>query len=96
MDARLLVPPESTWYADPVRLRALVFPRFSEGAAPSLERISCVGAVEHLLADRIWIGNPITADRVVAFLDWLRQTPVYTCTYSNLDDGMRMMKDLAP
>ena len=95
IDARLLIPAKSTWYADPVRLRTSVFPRFIEGAAPSLERISCLRAVEHLLADRIWIGNPITADRVVAFLDWLRQTPVYTCTYGNLDDGMRMMKDLA-
>ncbi len=95
MDTLLLVPADSTWYADPVPLRTLVFPRFSDGAAPSLERISCLRAVEHLLADRIWIGNPITADRVVAFLDWLRQTPAYTCIYGNLDDGMRLMKDLA-
>ena len=95
IDARLLVPAESTWYADPVPLRTLVFPRFSEGAAPSLERISCVSAVERLLADRIWIGNPITADRVEVFLNWLRQTPAYTCIYGKLDDGIRLMKDLA-
>ena len=94
IDARLLIPAKSTWYADPVPLRTLVFPRFSEGAAASLERISCVGAVERLLTDRIWIGNPITADRVEVFLNWLRQTPAYTCVYGKLDDGIRLMKDL--
>ena len=39
IDARLLIPAKSTWYDDPVPLRTLVFPRFSEGAAASLERI---------------------------------------------------------
>jgi hypothetical protein len=93
--ARLLVPTSTAWDAEPVKLRCLVFPRFTDGAAPKLQRISSLQAIECLLTDRVWIGNPITADRVTAFLAWLDDTPAYMSVYGELDDGMRHIEDLA-
>jgi hypothetical protein len=78
-----------------VKLRCLVFPRFADGAPPQLRRISSFQALECLLTDRICIGNPITADRVAAFLAWLDDTPAYMSVYGNLGDGMRHIEDLA-
>jgi hypothetical protein len=95
MDARLLVPDPSAWALPPVTLRSLVFPRFTDGAVPRLERISSFQAIERLLTDRVWIGNPITADRVGAWLAWLGDTPTYVCSYGTLEDGMRLIEDLA-
>jgi hypothetical protein len=73
----------------------LVFPRFVDGAAPALQRISSFQAIERLLTDRISIGGPITADRVIALLAWLGDTPAYVSTYSTLDDGMRLVEELS-
>ena len=92
--ARLLVPPSTVWDLAPVKLRYLVFPRFVPGATPELQRISSFQVVERLLTDRVWIGNPITTDRVAAFLAWLGDTPAYGSVYGNFDDGMRHIEDL--
>jgi hypothetical protein len=94
MDARLLVPGSSNWNLEPVRLRTLVFPNFGYGVSPVLQRISCFQAIERLLTDRIWIGNPITVERVAALLEWLRVTPAYVCTYGRIEDGIRLIGDL--
>ena len=93
MDARLLVPPLSSWDAEPVRLRSLIFLCYVDGAAPTLKRISSFQAIERLLTDRISLGSPITADRVVALLTWLGDTPAYVATYSKLDDGTRLIEE---
>jgi hypothetical protein len=95
VDARLLVPPPGAWDSEPVKLRWLVFPRFADGAAPQLQRISSFQAIERLLTDRIWIGNPITSDRVATFLAWLEDTPAYMSVYGSLEEGVRHIEDLA-
>src|ERR1019366_3224652 len=86
VDARLLVPTSTAWDAKPVNLRCLVFPHFTEGVAPKLQRISSFQAIGRLLTDRVWIGNPITADRVIEFLAWLDDTPAYISVYGDLGD----------
>ncbi len=92
LEARLLVPPDSAWDAAPVKMRALVFPRFIAGAAADTQRISTFAAVERLLADRIWLGYPLTESRVSAFLTWLNVTPAHVITYGELDDGVRLVE----
>ncbi|MES2196403.1 MAG: PqqD family peptide modification chaperone [Pseudomonadota bacterium] len=94
LEARLLVPPEDAWDASPVKLRTLVFPRFAAGAAAGLQRISTFEAVERLLADRIWLGYPLTEMRVAAFVAWLMNTPAYAMTYGELDDGVRLIESI--
>jgi hypothetical protein len=95
VEARLLVPPPTAWDVAEVRLRFLVFPRFTLGAAPQLQRISTFEAIERLLNDRVWIGYPITADRVANFLAWLNDRSAYVTTYGTLEDGIRLIEDLA-
>lgn len=94
-EARLLVPPPTAWDAAAVRLRCFVFPHFTEGAAAELQRLSPFQVIERLLTDRIWIGHPIAADRVAALLTWLSETPAYAATYGTLDDGMRLIEQVA-
>ena len=94
LEARLLVPPDSVWDAEPVKLRRLVFPRFAAGATADLRRISPFDAVERLLADRIWLGYPLTEARVTAFLTWLSDTPAYAIVYGELDDGVRLIESI--
>jgi hypothetical protein len=95
VEARLLVPPPTAWDLAEVRLRSLVFPRFTVDAAAQLQRISTFEAIERLLIDRIWLGYPITADRVASFLAWVNDRPAYVMAYGTLDDGIRLIEDLA-
>ena len=94
LEARLLVPPDSAWDAEPVKLRRMVFPRFAAGATADLRRISAFDAIERLLADRIWLGYPLTEARVTAFLTWLNDIPAYAIVYGELDDGVRLIESI--
>jgi hypothetical protein len=95
LDARLLIPPDVAWDREPVKLQTLVFPRFVVGATADLRRISTFEAIERLLVDRIWLGHPITEERVTSFLTWLHGIPAYAITYENLDDGVRLIEDIS-
>ena len=95
VEARLLVPPSTVWNMPEVPLRSLIFPRFTVGATAQLQRISTFEAIERLLIDRVWIGYPITADRVANFLAWLNDRQSYLIGYGTLDDGIQLVKDVA-
>ena len=97
IETRLLVPPQDAWNVDRTPARAIIFPRYNPASAGELLRISSVDALQHLLADRIWLGHPLAEDRVRAFLAWLKDIPAYTLTYSNLSHALRgIEKALAP
>jgi hypothetical protein len=96
VEARLLVPSAGVWDAEPVKLRTLVFPRFTAGAPPVLRRLSAFEALERLLTDRVWLGDPITEDRVTAFLAWLDETPAYAVSYGTLADPVRLIESVVP
>ena len=94
VEARMLIPPSSAWDTDPVPLRHLVFPHFAEGAAPHARRLSSFETIERLLTDRVWLGSPITEQRMSAFLAWLDRTPAYALAYGSLADGMQLIADV--
>jgi hypothetical protein len=94
VEARMLIPPSSVWNSEPVSLRHLIFPRFAEGADPHARRLSAFETMERLLADRVWLGNPITKQRMSVFLSWLDHTPSYALTYGNIDDGMQLIAEI--
>ena len=94
MEARMLVPPASAWDADPVPLHRLVFPHFAEGAERRVRRLSSFETIERLLNDRVWLGNPVTEQRMSAFLAWLERTPAYALSYGSLKDGVRLIADV--
>jgi hypothetical protein len=94
VEARMLAAPPSAWDADPVPLRRLIFPHFSAGVQPQARRLSPFETIERLLNDRVWLGNPVTKQRMSAFLAWLQRTPAYALSYGSLDDGMRLIADV--
>jgi hypothetical protein len=96
MDARLLIPDAGAWDAEPVKLRTLIFPRFTAGGAPEARRLSSFEALQNLLTDRVWLGDPITEQRVAAFLAWLDATPAYALTYGTLDEAIRLVEGVVP
>lgn len=91
-EARLLVPAAKAWDATAVKLRTLIFPRFIAGSAPKQQRLSPFEAIQNLLADRVWLGYPITEARVKSFLDWLDDTPAYAICYGTLDDAIQLVE----
>jgi hypothetical protein len=91
VEARMLIPPSGAWDADPVPLCRLVFPHFVEGAEPRARRLSSFETIERLLTDRVWLGSPITEQRMSAFLAWLERTPSYALSYGSLADGMQLI-----
>jgi hypothetical protein len=92
--ARLLVPPSSAWNSDPVLVHRIVFPQYVAGAVAKLARIAAFEAIARLLGDRIWLGHPMTEERVTAFLTWLNDTPAYAITYGESDDGVRLIESI--
>jgi hypothetical protein len=94
LEARMLLPPPEAWDAPPVPLRHLVFPRFVAGQQPQAARLTPFETIERLLTDRVWLGSPITEQRMTAFLAWLDRTPAYALSYGSLDDGMRLIEDV--
>lgn len=96
VEARLLVPSAEVWDAEPIRLRTLVFPRFTAGAAPELRRLSSFKALERLLSDRVWLGHPITEERVRSFLALLDETPAYAVSYGTLSDAVQLVERVIP
>jgi hypothetical protein len=96
LDARLLIPDAGVWDAQPVKLRTLLFPRFTAGGTPEARCLSSFEALQNLLTDRVWLGDPITEQRVASFLGWLNATPAYALTYGTLDDAIRLIKGIVP
>ena len=96
LDARLLIPDAGVWDREPVKLRTLFFPRFTAGGAPEARRLSSFEALQNLLTDRVWLGDPITEEGVTSFLAWLDATPAYALTYGTLDDAIRLVEGIVP
>jgi hypothetical protein len=71
-----------------------VFPYYTAGVPAELRRLSPFQTIERLLSDRIWLGSPITEERVAAFLAWLEDIPAYALTYADLDDAARLIEDV--
>ena len=85
--ARLLMAPADAVRDRPTRLGALVFPQYREGAETELVALRPFAALERLYKAGIWLGHPLDPDRVRIFLAWLRRTPAYALTYSNLNEA---------
>lgn len=93
-EARLVLPSSADWKTDPVPVHGIVFPRYIAGAVAKLTRITAFEAIERLLNDRIWLGYPMTEQRIRAFLAWIDVTPAYTLVHDNLADAARLLEDI--
>jgi hypothetical protein len=93
---RILAPPSDAWARPPVPLRAVVFPRYVAGSEPTLETLTAVDALTRLLADRIHLGDPLTARRISRFLRWVERMPFYALVYSDLARAEALIEGLLP
>jgi hypothetical protein len=86
-EARQLVPSGEAWNTNPVPLKGFIFPRYVAGAKATLTRLTPFEALRRLLGDQIWLGYPITEQRVGNFLRWLNDKPAYTLKHGNVADA---------
>ncbi len=92
LDTRLLSVPQNQCVAAPVRLRALVMPRYDPGGDNRLTPLRPLDALAELARDRLWIGYPLTPARIADFTAWLKQLPCFMIRYNmpaRVDDALR-------
>jgi hypothetical protein len=94
-EARQIFPPADVWDTEPLPLRGFIFPRYVAGATPELKRLTSLEALQRLLTDRIWLGYPMTEDRVSAFLGRLEDMPAYSLVHGNVVEAARLLDDIA-
>jgi hypothetical protein len=93
--ARLLIAPASSWQAAPAPVQAMIFPQYVASAAVKLTRITAFEAIQRLLNDRIWLGHPMTEQRIRAFLAWMDVTPTYALVHGDVADAARCLEEIS-
>ncbi len=73
---------------------ALIFPQYKAGQDAMLKPISAIDALQRLLENEIWLGNPLKNDVVSEFLTWLSSIPMFSFSYSQLDQAVQKTSEL--
>lgn len=81
----------SDWDQPAAPVEAIVFPRYDPQGKPGLRRLEPYEALNRLCSDRVWLGNPMTRQRVEAFTAWLAPLPSYSARYSSLDQAHELV-----
>jgi hypothetical protein len=83
--------------APPVRLAAVVAPRWSEGARPELRRLSPREGFEALLPQLYPLAGALTSEAIGRVAALVGETPCFALGYDAMADGLRLMEEaLAP
>jgi hypothetical protein len=93
-EARQIFPPPGAWDTEPVLLRGFIFPRYVAGAVAQLTRLTPLEALQRLLSDRIWLGYPMTEQRVSAFLARLEDMPAYSLVHGNVAEAAPLLDEI--
>jgi Coenzyme PQQ synthesis protein D (PqqD) len=93
-EARQIFPPPDAWDTEPVLLRGFIFPRYVAGAVAQLIRLTPLEALQRLLSDRIWLGYPMTEQRVSAFLARLEDMPAYSLVHGNVVEAAPLLDEI--
>jgi hypothetical protein len=93
---QVLAPPSEVWAHPPVCVHAVVFPRYVAGRAPALARLTPIDALVRLLMAPIYLGDPLTAQRISRFLRWVKATPCYNLVYGDLAAAKVLIARLLP
>ena len=88
------MPPAAAWETAPVPMHGFIFPSYVAGAAARLTRLTPFEALERLLSDRVWLGYPITEQKVSRFLAWLKGQPAYHLVHGNVAEGARLLEEI--
>jgi hypothetical protein len=93
-DIRQIVPSPQVWDRDPARVKCVVFPRLVPGTKAKLAPVTQFDAVVRLLRDRIWLGYPMTEQRVRRFLTWLNDKAIYELAHGDLADAALCLEQI--
>lgn len=92
------ITPAGALSARPAPLTALVFTSYVPGRTTVLESIRPFEALLRLREAGLWLGHPLTDDRVANFAARLERTPAYSLRYATLPDALdaieRLIHDL--
>jgi hypothetical protein len=91
--------PDHSWSNVGITAQLLIFPRYDSSGSMTVTRITPLLALQRLIEDRIWLGNPIEKSTVEAFLSILENIPAYILQYSNLqqaEESIRALIEASP
>jgi hypothetical protein len=91
--ARLITPP-GAWDAQPTPVGALVFPRYAPGSRAVAQRIRPSEALVKLREAGVWLGHPLTEERVTRQARWLERMPAYALEYEGLPAAVQHIEDI--
>lgn len=77
----------------PLPVRALVLPKWGRRRSSALQRVDAVEALATLIADRVWLGWPMTEAGVRRFLDWLAPLPAFRLAYSEAAQAVALLEE---
>ena len=88
-------PPESRPASDEPRpVAALVFPRFTLGAAASLVPLSKFDALKHLMDECMVVSSPLDAAKVDAMVEWISGIPCHILSYGSIDEAVAAVRSV--
>jgi len=73
---------------------ALIFSQYKAQQNTILKPISKIEALQRLLENEIWLGHPLKNDVLSEFLTWLNKIPVFSFSYSQLDQAVKKISEL--
>ncbi len=79
------------WTKPPQPVRAIIFPQYSKDFVAAVEPISPLHALARLVEERLWLGYPITEQRLRSFLGWFEKIPAYLLPFSDLSAAERQI-----
>ncbi|WP_296307532.1 hypothetical protein [Erythrobacter sp.] len=83
--ARMLHVPPDRCATAALPLKALVLPRYDPDGDDALQPLWPLHALARLAWDRLWIGYPLTRERVERFIRWLAAMPCYEIAYRRIE-----------
>jgi hypothetical protein len=93
-DARYWSPPRDQLVSGPLPVKAIVFPRFSEGTTTAIRHLTPIEAMNLLVRAPCVIAGPITEERVRNLADWLLRVPSYDLTFGSLGEAVAQIEAL--
>jgi hypothetical protein len=93
-EMKFVAAPVNSWSNVGITAQLLIFPRYDSSGSMTVTRIAPLLALQRLIEDRIWLGNPIEKSSVEAFLRVLETIPAYILQYSNLEQAEESIRAL--
>jgi hypothetical protein len=78
----------------PAPLRALIFPTYIAGCQTLLLSIRPFDALLRLREAGVWLGHPLSEERVTRFVRRLESTPAYSLDYDDLAEAATAIDDI--